>query len=141
MTGLELMKMMIAGKVPPPTMASHFDMKLVDVREGYALFEAKADDTHLNPLQSVHGGFASTILDSACGTATATTLPAGKGFTSIDLSIKFLRPVPQGEVLACEGIVQRPGRTVAFTEATLKTKEGRLLAHATSALAIIDLPS
>lgn len=140
-TGLEIAQMMVRGEVSPPSMATHFDMSMVEVSEGRALFRATANEMHLNPAMAVHGGFTATLLDSACGMCTLTTLPPGKLFTTIDLAIKYMRPVPQGEEVLCESVVQRPGRSVCFVEAWVKNKAGQVLAHATSSLAIIDMPN
>jgi len=140
-TGLDYLKQMIAGTVPSATMGDHVNIKTVEASEGRAVMHAVADGTHLNPMKSVHGGFVATVLDSACGCAVMSTLPEGKMFTSIDLAIKFMRPIPRGETLICEGMVQKPGRTVAFVEATLKTQDGKILAHGTSSCAVMDMPS
>lgn len=139
-TGLDFIKMMLAGQMPPPTIADHVNMTLKDAAEGKVLLHATADGSHLNPMQGVHGGFAATVLDTACGYAVMSTLPEGKMFTSIDLALKFLRPIPRDALLLCEGTVQKSGKTVAFVEASLKTQDGKLLAHATSSCAIIPIP-
>lgn len=138
-TGLEMMDMMIKGDIPPPTMAEHVNMTVTHAQNGRVMFEAVADKTHLNPMGGVHGGFAATVLDSACGCAVISSLPEGKAFTTVDIAIKMMRPIPQNETVYCEGTVQKTGRKIAFVEASLKTKDGKLLAHATSSCAILDL--
>lgn len=137
-TGLELLQAMLAGELPPAAMASHFKMGLAHAEEGRVVFECQADKTHLNPMGSVHGGFAATLLDTACGCAVMSTLPAGVGYTTVDLSVKMMRPVPMDTPLICEGKIQKPGARVAFVEAWLRTADGKLLAHATSTCAVFS---
>ncbi|MEO0410965.1 MAG: PaaI family thioesterase [Pseudomonadota bacterium] len=132
--------MMHRGEMPPPAMGVLMNMDLHEVEEGRVLFSGIADDRHLNPMGGVHGGYSATLLDSACGSAVLTTLPEGKLYTTIDLALKIMRPVPTGQRVLCEGKVQRPGRTVAFVEGWLRTENGRLLAHATSSCAVFDAP-
>lgn len=97
---------------------------------------------HYNPIGSVHGGVYATVLDSATGCAVHSTLPAGVGYTSLDLSVKFLRGMTAGTGRAlCEGRVVHRGRRTALAEATLRDTEGRLLATASSTCLIVDLPT
>ncbi|MEM1021696.1 MAG: PaaI family thioesterase [Pseudomonadota bacterium] len=138
-TGLELMHMMERGELPPPSIGTLFNMGMTLADFGRVMFTGVANSSHLNPAGGVHGGFAATLLDSACGCAVLSTLPEGQGYTTIDLAIKMLRPVPQSETLYCEGKIQRPGRTVAFAEAWLRNKDDKLLAHATSSCAVFPL--
>lgn len=140
-TGLDFANMMLSGQMPPPTIANHVKLDLKEVEDGRVLLHSRADGSHLNPMQGVHGGFAATVLDTACGYAVLSTLPEGKMFTSIDLAIKFMRPIPQDVLLLCRAEVQKPGKTVAFVEASLMTEDGKLLAHATSSCAILPIPA
>ena len=97
---------------------------------------------HYNPLGSVHGGVIATLLDTAAGCAVHTTLPAGFGYTSLDLTTKFLRPVTVGSgELRCEGTVVHRGRTTALAEARLFDARGRLVAQATSSCLLFEIPS
>lgn len=137
-TGLELMEMMHQGELTPPAMGVLMNMELHEMEMGRVVFSGVADDRHLNPMGGVHGGYAATLLDSACGCAVLTSLPEGKLYTTIDLAVKIMRPIPKGERVLCEGKLQRPGRTVAFVEAWLRTENDRLLAHCTSSCAILD---
>jgi uncharacterized protein (TIGR00369 family) len=96
---------------------------------------------HYNPIGSVHGGVIATLLDTAAGCAVHSTLPAGVGYTSLDLTTKFLRPVTvDSGRLRCEGTVLSRGRTTALAEARLFNAADRLVAHATSSCLIFDLP-
>jgi len=132
-TGLEFLTKMVAGDVPAPPIMSHFNMTMVSVSKGDALFEAVADDSHYNPIGVVHGGFALTLLDSAAGCAVHTTLALGQAYTSLETKVNFLRAISSetGPVRA-HGWVTKPGSRAAFAEADLRTLDGVLLATAQS---------
>src|SRR6266545_4580797 len=91
------------------------------------------------PLGTVHGGVLATLLDTATGCAVHSTLPAGIGYTSLDLTTRFLRPVTTASgALRCEGTVISRGRTTALAEARLTDAKGRLIAHATSSCLLFE---
>ena len=133
MTGLDYLRAMMDGTIPPPPIASHINLEMLDATPGVAIMAATPDDSHYNPIGSVHGGFFATLLDSVCGCAVQTTLPAGTGYTSLDLTVSFLRGITTdtGRVIAT-GRVTKPGSRAAFVEADIKDADGRLLATATS---------
>lgn len=133
MSGIEYLQAMIDGKFPAPPIASHINLELVSVEPGIATMAATPDESHYNPIGSVHGGFAATLLDSVCGCAVQSTLPAGMAYTSLDLNVSFLRGMTSetGRVTA-QGRVTKPGSRAAFVEADIKDGAGRLLATATS---------
>ena len=131
--GLDLLRAMIAGEVPAPPVMHLLDMGAMTVDEGRVTVELQPQEFHYNPLGGVHGGVLSTLLDTATGCAVHTTLPAGVGYTSLDLNVKFLRPVTvESGLLRCEGTVLQRGRRTALAEARLTDGGGRLVAHATS---------
>lgn len=138
-SGLELMTRMAAGELPAPPVMDLIDLAGLEVAEGTVTFSLDPQEFHYNPLGSVHGGIISTLLDSACGCSVHTTLPAGVAYTSLDLNVKFLRPVTvaTGRV-RCTGTVLQRGRRTAYAEAKLTDAAGRLLAHATSSCLIFD---
>jgi uncharacterized protein (TIGR00369 family) len=133
MPGLDYLRAMMDGSIPPPPIASHINLEMLDAAPGLAVMAATPDESHYNPIGSVHGGFFATLLDSVCGCAVQTTLPAGTGYTSLDLSVSFLRGITSdtGRVVAT-GRVTKPGSRAAFVEADIKDAQGRLLATATS---------
>lgn len=137
MTGLELLQAMALGKLPPASISKTIPMSVVKVEEGQVTFQARADDSHLNPLGGVHGGFAATVLDSVTGCAVHTMLGAGVGYGTIDLNIKMIRPVPKDEELLAEGRVMNLSKSLGISEGTLKSKEGKLLATATATCMIV----
>jgi uncharacterized protein (TIGR00369 family) len=133
MPGIDFLRAILAGEIPGPPIASHIGMDLVSVEPGVVVFGATPDESHYNPIGSVHGGFFATLLDSVCGCAVQTTLPAGTAYTSLDLNVSFLRGITTetGRVVAA-GRVTKPGSRAAFVEADIKDADGRLLATATS---------
>jgi uncharacterized protein (TIGR00369 family) len=135
--GLTFLRRMMAGEVPPPPIATTLGFTLLEVESGRAVFGLAPDEFHFNPIGSVHGGVISTVLDSAAGCAVQSALPAGTAYTSLDLSVKFLRAlrVASGPV-RCEGLVVHLGGRTALAEARLTDGAGRLCAHATSSCMI-----
>ena len=132
MTGLELMQAMLDGTIPAPSIASTIPMQGVAVESGKVVFRARADARHLNPLGAVHGGFAATVMDTVTGCAVHTLLGAGEGYSTIDLNVKMMRPVPRDVDLVADGNVINISRSLAVSEGTLKDAEGKLYAHATA---------
>ena len=139
--GLTLLRRMAAGEVPPPPAMILIDVVGMDVENGSVTFHLDPQEFHYNPLGTVHGGIIATLLDSAAGCSLHSTLPAGVGYTSLDLSVKFLRPVTVASGrLACTGTVLQKGRRTALTEARLTDAAGRLIAHATSSRLLFEMP-
>ena len=140
MTGLELMRAMADGRLPGAPIAALMNMRARSADPGTVTFEADPGPEHYNPLGTVHGGWAATLLDSCMGCAVHTTLPAGTGFTSIDINITFVRAVTAatGTVTAV-GEVINAGRRVATVRGTLTDAAGKILAHGTSSCLIMEL--
>jgi uncharacterized protein (TIGR00369 family) len=138
LTGLQMMQALIDGKIPAPPMAQTLSFWLVEVGDGYAVFEGDPDTHLLNPLGIVHGGWALTLIDSAAGCAGHTTLPPGVGYTSVETKTNFTRPIRHdtGRVRA-EGRVISRGRQILTSEARLLDGQGRMLAHGTSTLIVL----
>ncbi|MGB2570636.1 PaaI family thioesterase [Micromonospora citrea] len=138
--GLELLRAMIAGELAAPPIMHLIDMARMEADEGRVAVELVPQEFHYNPLGTVHGGVISTLLDTAAACAVHTTLPAGIGYTSLDLNVKFLRPVTVASgMLRCEGTVLQRGRRTALAEARLTDAQGRLIAHATSSCLLFPL--
>jgi uncharacterized protein (TIGR00369 family) len=118
-----------------------FELELTVIEPGLAVFEGTPDRRFYNPIGSVHGGYAATLLDSACGIAVHTRLAPGQGYTTLELKVSYLRGLSDrsGRVRA-EGRVVQMGRRAAFAEATLTDGAGRVCATATSTLLVFDLP-
>jgi uncharacterized protein (TIGR00369 family) len=137
MSGLDQLMAMRDGLLPPAPIAETLGMVNFDGELGSISVELDPAVRHYNPLGTVHGGVISTLLDTAAGCSVHSTLAAGEGYTSLDLTVKFLRPatVESGRLRAVGTVIQR-GRRTALAEAQLFDASGRLLAHATSSCMI-----
>jgi uncharacterized protein (TIGR00369 family) len=135
--GLSALRAMVAGELPPPPFAVLLGFELVEIEEGRVVFAVDPGPQHYNPIGSVHGGLAATLIDSATGCAVHSTLPAGVGYTTTDLQVRYVRGITRetGRVV-CEGTVVHRGRTLATAEARV-TAGDRLLAHGTAGVLIL----
>lgn len=137
-TGLQALQAMIDGHIAPPPIGQLMGFTLIEVSDGAAVFECEPAEFHYNPIGSVHGGLACTLLDSALGCAAHTTLAAGVGYTSVDLNVRYLRPITHSSgVLRATGRVIKAGRRVIFAEGELTDAAGRVVAAATSSLLVL----
>lgn len=137
--GLDLLRAMGAGELAMPPFASTVGINAVEAEAGRVVFTFDPAEHHLNPLGVVHGGMIATLLDTCAGCAVHTTLPAGTGYTSIDLAVRFLRPVTAASgTIRGEGVVLSSGRRTALAEARAFDSAGRLVAHATSTCLLMD---
>lgn len=139
--GLEVLRKMIADGRGPP-IAATLQFTLAQVEAGRALFRATPGPHAYNPIGVVHGGYAATLLDSACGYAVHSTLAPNQAYTTLELKVAYHRALTNdtGPVEA-EGRVVTVGRRVAFAEAWLRDGKGKLLASATSTLLVYELPA
>jgi uncharacterized protein (TIGR00369 family) len=138
LSGLDMLRAMIAGDLPAAPIAEPMSFRLVEVEKGRAVFEGTPGPNLLNPLGAVHGGWALTLIDSACGCAVHTELDPGIGYTTVETKVNFTRPIaPDGGAVRCEGRVLSRGRQIATAEAELRSADGKLLAHGTSTLIIL----
>lgn len=131
--GLGFLKAIIAGTLPSPPMSEVLGFHLIEAESGRAVFEGVPEYRHYNPIGTVHGGFAATLLDSALGCAIFSTLSKGEGWTTLELKFNLVRPLTKdtGPVRA-EGRIIHRGRTLATSEGDLKDRAGKLYAHATT---------
>lgn len=139
LTGLEVLRAMIAAKRRPP-IANTLEFDLIEVDEGRAVFRGTPGQHAYNPIGVVHGGYAATLLDSACGCAVHASLSAKQAYTTLELKVAFHRALTSdtGPVQA-EGKVISIGKRVAFAEGRLIDANGRLYASATSTLLVYEL--
>jgi uncharacterized protein (TIGR00369 family) len=141
LTGLEHLQGIVDGTVPPAPIAETMGFELIGVEPGRALFAGTPTAAVYNPIGSVHGGFAATLLDSALGCSVQTELPAGVGYATLELSVNLVRGITAqtGRVL-CEGRTIHVGRRAATAEARLTQEAtGKLLAHGTTTCLVTDL--
>lgn len=138
MAGIDHLRAMQAGKLPPPPIAAHFDFTIVSVEPGKVTFTCAPDESAYNPIGLVHGGLVCTLLDSVTGCAVQSTLPAGSAYTSIEIKVNYLRPIygHSGELRA-DGWVTKPGRRVAFAEGQVLDPAGKVVASASSSCLIM----
>ncbi|HEV2638801.1 MAG TPA: PaaI family thioesterase [Actinocrinis sp.] len=138
LSGLEFLTALAEGRVAPPPILNTMDFDGAVFADGRAEFSLTPQEFHYNPIGSVHGGVFATMLDSACGCAVHSKLPAGVFYTSLDLSVKFLRPVSTatGRITAV-GTVVHIGRRMALAEAKIVDAAGRVYATANSSCLIM----
>jgi uncharacterized protein (TIGR00369 family) len=139
-TGLEILRALAAGELPAPPIAELLGFEPVEVEEGRVVFAAVPAAKHYNPIGTVHGGLAATLLDSAMGCAVHSTLPAGVGYTTLELKVNFTRPITSetGRIL-CEGtLVHRGGRVATAEGRVFVEATGKLLAHGTTTCLILS---
>jgi uncharacterized protein (TIGR00369 family) len=138
MTGLEYLTRIAEGRTPGAPIAAHLGMELVSVTDGEVIFAATPDESLYNPIGMIHGGVAATMLDSAVGCAVHTQLPAGVGYSSIELKVSYLKAIhsSSGEIRA-RGHVVKTGSRVGFAEAELRDENGTLLATASGSCLIM----
>jgi uncharacterized protein (TIGR00369 family) len=133
MSGLQFMQALADGRVAPAPIALLLNMRPRQVEHGLVVFECAPDESVYNPIGVVHGGLVCTLADTVAGCAVHTTLDAGIGYTSIDITVNFLRPVTlESGVLVATGRVVKPGRSIALASAEVQDGAGRLVATATS---------
>lgn len=131
--GLPFLTDMIEGRAPQAPMCGTLGFRLVEARDGFAAFEGVPEYRHYNPIGTVHGGFAATLLDSALGCAIFSTLGKGEAWTTLELKLNLTRPMSKDTgVVRAEGRIVHRGRTIATSDGTLKDRAGKLYAHATT---------
>ncbi len=133
MDGLALFTEMVAGRLPAPPICKTLGIWLTEVERGRVVFAYEPVFDHFNPLGSVHGGIAATLLDSAMGCCIHTTLMAGTGYTTVEIKVNYVRAMTDktGQVRA-EGKIINVGSRIATSEGKLMDTSGKLLAHGTT---------
>ncbi len=138
LSGAEFLNAIAAGQIPPPPLMRTLDFDGLSFGEGRAVFRLTPREFHYNPIGTVHGGVFATLLDSACGCAVHTMLPVGVFYTSLDLSLKFLRPVTvETGPITAEGSVVHLGRRTALAEARITDAAGKVYVTATSSCLLL----
>ena len=133
LSGMDYVRAIFAGELPPPPIATLMGFRGVEAEPGRAVFEILPRDEHYNPIGSVHGGVALTLLDSAMGCAVHTLLEAGVGYATLEVKANFVRPITsETGLVRCEGTVLHAGSRVATAEGRVVDAAGRLLAHGTT---------
>jgi uncharacterized protein (TIGR00369 family) len=142
MAGLDFMLAIMDGQVPPPPLQSLMQINMVSVEPGKVVFTCAPDESTYNLTGVVHGGVICALLDNAVGAAVRSTLPQGKGNTSVEIKVNYLKAVQQSSgLLTATGTVVKSGSRVAFTEGTVTDVSGALVATASSTVLVFDLPN
>jgi uncharacterized protein (TIGR00369 family) len=138
-SGLDFLRAIRDGELPPAPIADLLGFAPTEVEPGRVSFVLDPAEEHYNPIGSVHGGVIATVLDTVMGCALHSTLPKGTGYTTLDISIRYTRPVTvqTGRVTAVGEIVHK-GRRTATAESRLVDELGRVLATGTSTLLVVE---
>jgi len=137
-SGIEYLKALQSGELPPPPIAVLMGMWITEVSEGHVVFAAEPAEYHYNPLGTVHGGVMATLLDSALGCVVQSMLPTGISYTTVELKVNYLRPITvKTGTVYCEGKIIYVGGRIATAEGRLTDAEGKLYAHGTTTCLIL----
>lgn len=132
-SGLDFLRSIIAGATPNPPISEVLNFHLSEADAGRVVFTGTPEGRFYNPIGSVHGGWAATLLDSALGCAIFTTLNKGDGWTTVELKVNYVRGLNKDTgPMRAEGRMIHRGRTIATSEGDLKDSAGKLYAHATT---------
>jgi uncharacterized protein (TIGR00369 family) len=141
MPGIDFVRAIFDGKLPSPPIMQTVEPFDCSAEPGVVVMHSIPGFRHYNPIGSVHGGYAATLLDSAMGLAVHSMLPAGTGYTTLEFKISFIRGMTKdtGPVRS-EGRTLNVGRRAATAEARITDAKGRLLAHATTTCLVFEIP-
>ena len=139
LSGMEYVQAIFNGELPPAPIMQLMGFRGVSAEPGRAVFEMEPGPQHYNPIGSVHGGIALTLLDSAMGCAVHTTLAEGDRYTTLEVKTNFVRPITADTgLIRCEGVVIHKGSRVATAEGKVTDGGGKLLAHGTTTCLIFQ---
>jgi uncharacterized protein (TIGR00369 family) len=138
--GLDLFRGMIAGKIPAAPITATMGLWLQEAEQGRVVFAGTPERRHYNPIGSVHGGFAATLLDSAMSCAVHTHLKKGFGYTTVEFKVNFVRAITDttGTVF-CEGRSIAVGSRIGTAEGRITDAAGKLYAHGTTTCLIFPI--
>lgn len=140
LTGLEQLERIVDGRFPAPPMAAHLDFQLVEVKTGSVRFQGTPHPEFYNPLGTIHGGWAATILDSALACSVHSTLQPGEAYTTLEIKVNLVRPIfDTTGLMSSDGTIIYRGRRTATAEARLTDQDGRLYAHGTTTCLIFPM--
>jgi len=139
MSGIEFLHSICDGRLPAPPIAQLLGMRLAEVERGHAVFEVTPAEHHYNPIGVVHGGLAMTLLDSAMACSVQTQIPAGSGYTTLEVKVNLVRPITmQTGKLRAIGKVLHGGNRIATAEGRLEDASGKLYAHGTTTCIVLN---
>jgi uncharacterized protein (TIGR00369 family) len=138
MSGIEFLRAIRDGRVSPAPISELLGFKLIEVEPGRAVFEVVPGEQHFNPIGVVHGGLAMTLLDSAMACSVQTEIPAGSGYTTLEVKINLVRPITAGTGrMRAVGKTLHVGSRVGTAEGRLEDAAGKLYAHGTTTCIIL----
>jgi uncharacterized protein (TIGR00369 family) len=138
-SGIEFLRAMVAGKLPPPPIAQLMGFRLVEVDNGLAVFECTPGEQHYNPIGVVHGGLAMTLLDSCMGCSVHTVMPAGSGYTTLEAKVNLVRAITSTTgTLRAIGKLIHSGKSIATAEGRIVDAAGKLYAHGTTTCIVLN---
>lgn len=141
MSGMDFLTGILEGRHPNPPIAGPMRMRLIELAPGKAVFASDPDEHLLNPIGTVHGGYAMTLLDSCMGCAVHSTLQSGEAYITVEAKVNMVRPIlPHTGVVRATGTLIHRGRTTATAEGKLTSDNGKLLAHGTTTCSIMPAP-
>ncbi len=140
-SGYDYLNGILEGKFPAPTISKALNFRLSEVSEGEVTFTGIPSSEYMNPIGTVHGGYAATLLDSALACAVHSICPVGHASTTVELKLNYVRPIlPDTGRLFARGKVIHPGRQLATSEAKLTDENGKLFAHGTQTCSVFKIP-
>ena len=141
LAGLDFLRAVQAGTLPLPPVMALLGMQLDPPAEGRVVMRLQPAEFHYNPIGSVHGGVLATLLDAVMGCAVHSLMPMGRGYTTLEFKVSFVRAVRVGtrEIVA-EGKIVHLGRQTALAEGTVRDRRERVVAMASTTCLLFDLP-
>ncbi len=141
MPGIDFVRAIFDGKLPAPPIMQNIEPFDSTAEPGIVVMYSVPGFRHYNPIGSVHGGYAATLLDSAMGLAIHSMLPVGTGYTTLEFKVSFIKGMTKDSGLVrTEGRTLNVGRRAATAEARVTDSRGRLLAHATTTCLVFEIP-
>ena len=141
MPGIDFVRAIFDGKLPAPPIMQNIEPFDSTAEPGFVVMHSIPGFRHYNPIGSVHGGYAATLLDSAMGLAIQSMLPVGTGYTMLEFKVSFIKGMTKDSGLVrTEGRTLNVGRRAATAEARMTDSKGRLLAHATTTCLVFEFP-
>ena len=139
-SGLEYLNAIKDGQINAPPVAALVGYKIIEVQNGFAVFELNPEEFHYNPFSTVHGGILSTLLDTTMTASVLSTLPIGASCATVEIKVNFIKPVTeQTEILNCEAKPIHIGKRLATAEGKVKDRNNNLIAHGVSTCSIFKI--
>jgi len=141
MAGVDFVRAIFDGRLPAPPIMQTIEPFDSSAEPGVVVMHSVPGIRHYNPIGSVHGGYAATLLDSVMGLAVHSALPPGTGYTTLEFKISFIKGMTKDTgAVRSEGRILNVGRRAATAEARITDSKGRLLAHATTTCLVFEIP-